>query len=318
MHRHLTFAALRALSTAFIAAASPAHAETITVCLDGSCDFTSPGAAVEAAAAGDTIEIAAGTYLFSAPINTFGKNLVIRGAVGADGRPVTVFDGQNSTTLLGFWFVSELTHVENIVLANGHAEYASALRVDSSSGITFRNCVLRDNRSQFAGAMMIFSASATMIGCEVVDNVGSHPGQSAGAGIRVSSGTLTLIDSAVTGNAATYIGGGIFLSSQGIVKLDSSRVCGNTAPNGPQIGMNPGGTVTDLGGACVMGNCDDCPVSPACPGDLDGNGFVDGTDLGALLAAWGPCAACLADINGDGVVNGLDLGAMLGSWGACR
>jgi hypothetical protein len=67
-----------------------------------------------------------------------------------------------------------------------------------------------------------------------------------------------------------------------------------------------------------MAACDDCPVSPACPADIDGNGFVDGTDLGGLLAAWGPCAACLADINGDGAVNGLDLGAMLGSWGACR
>ena len=87
---------------------------------------------------------------------------------------------------------------------------------------------------------------------------------------------------------------------------------------GRQIGMNPGGTVTDLGGACVMSSCLDCPTSPACPADLDGNGFVDGTDLGNLLAAWGPSAACAADIDGDGFVNGVDLGAMLGAWGACQ
>jgi len=122
----------------------------------------------------------------------------------------------------------------------------------------------------------------------------------------------------VSGNTATSTGGGIFLSGQGIVKLDSSRVCGNTAPNGPQIGMNPGGIVNDLGGACVMSSCDDCPTSPACPADRDGNGFVNGADLCNLLAAWGPCASFPADIDGDGFVNGLDLGAMLGAWGACQ
>ena len=40
MHHHLTTAALLALPFAVIAVASPADAETVTVCLDGSCDFT--------------------------------------------------------------------------------------------------------------------------------------------------------------------------------------------------------------------------------------------------------------------------------------
>ena len=67
-----------------------------------------------------------------------------------------------------------------------------------------------------------------------------------------------------------------------------------------------------------MAACGDCPVSPTCPADLDGNGFVDGTDLGNLLAAWGPCATCPADMDGDGFVNGIDLGELLGAWGTCR
>ncbi|HMN97625.1 MAG TPA: M12 family metallo-peptidase [Phycisphaerales bacterium] len=55
--------------------------------------------------------------------------------------------------------------------------------------------------------------------------------------------------------------------------------------------------------------------------DLDGNGIVDGADLGALLAAWGPCppaGACPADQNGDGVVDGADLGALLAAWTSGR
>jgi len=51
--------------------------------------------------------------------------------------------------------------------------------------------------------------------------------------------------------------------------------------------------------------------------DLDGDGDVDGADLGAMLAAWGPCPAqgtCAADQNGDGIVDGADLGALLAMW----
>jgi len=51
-----------------------------------------------------------------------------------------------------------------------------------------------------------------------------------------------------------------------------------------------------------------------CAADLDGNGIIDGADLGALLAVWGtPDAA--ADLNGDGIVDGADLGVLLSAWG---
>jgi hypothetical protein len=50
------------------------------------------------------------------------------------------------------------------------------------------------------------------------------------------------------------------------------------------------------------------------PGDLDGDGDVDGADLGALLGSWGACT-CPADLDGDGAVTGADLGILLGAWG---
>jgi len=49
-------------------------------------------------------------------------------------------------------------------------------------------------------------------------------------------------------------------------------------------------------------------------GDLNGDGVVDGNDLGTLLGQWGACPACSADFNGDGVVDGNDLGVLLGNW----
>ena len=46
-------------------------------------------------------------------------------------------------------------------------------------------------------------------------------------------------------------------------------------------------------------------------GDLDGDGDVDGADLGLLLGAWGQGGG---DLDGDGLTNGADLGLLLGAW----
>jgi len=51
------------------------------------------------------------------------------------------------------------------------------------------------------------------------------------------------------------------------------------------------------------------------PGDLNGDGKVNGADLGILLGFWGPCGTvCLGDIDENGVVDGDDLGTLLGGW----
>ena len=53
------------------------------------------------------------------------------------------------------------------------------------------------------------------------------------------------------------------------------------------------------------------------PADINSDGTVDGMDLAALLAAWGPCvtASCSGDINDDDTVDGTDLSALLAAWG---
>ena len=48
--------------------------------------------------------------------------------------------------------------------------------------------------------------------------------------------------------------------------------------------------------------------------DFNGDGLVNGADVGLLLAAWGPCPGCPEDLNDDGVVNGADLGLLLVEW----
>jgi len=74
-----------------------------------------------------------------------------------------------------------------------------------------------------------------------------------------------------------------------------------------------GGIVTDKNGSGVP---DECEVVE-CVGDFDGDGFVDGADLGFLLNLWGSNDPT-ADLNGDGIVDGADLGILLNAWGACK
>ncbi|MEC8319882.1 MAG: hypothetical protein VX012_00630 [Planctomycetota bacterium] len=46
---------------------------------------------------------------------------------------------------------------------------------------------------------------------------------------------------------------------------------------------------------------------------------MTGSDLGLFFAEWGACPAdCPGDFNGDGQVNGVDLGTLLQSWGPCH
>jgi choice-of-anchor B domain-containing protein len=53
------------------------------------------------------------------------------------------------------------------------------------------------------------------------------------------------------------------------------------------------------------------------PGDLTGDGLVNGADLSIVLGLWGECADasdCIADLDNSGFVDGADLAGILGFW----
>ncbi len=64
------------------------------------------------------------------------------------------------------------------------------------------------------------------------------------------------------------------------------------------------------------GMIDACEPS-TCPADIDRDGFVLGSDLAAVLAAWGSAKGGAADLDASGLVDGGDLAILLGAWGAC-
>ena len=56
-------------------------------------------------------------------------------------------------------------------------------------------------------------------------------------------------------------------------------------------------------------------VDDGCLGDLNGDGSVDGADMGLLLAGWSTNG--VGDLNGDGMIDGADVGLLLAYWGPC-
>jgi len=90
-----------------------------------------------------------------------------------------------------------------------------------------------------------------------------------------------------------------------------------------------GGRTESVAGPIALSISEPCPLGLGDPAaeaicacirsDLNPSGAVDGSDLGVLLAFWGPRSAAFpqADITGDGFVDGADLGILLSAWGPC-
>jgi hypothetical protein len=71
------------------------------------------------------------------------------------------------------------------------------------------------------------------------------------------------------------------------------------------------GPAWESAGSALQANLEFSPLPSIA--DINGDGKVDGIDLGRLLGAWGSSAGG-GDLNGDGTVDGQDLAILLGEW----
>ena len=195
---------------------------------------------------------------------------------------------------------------------------------------TYVDCVFRNNfASTDGGGFMSFDSNAEVRGCIFDDNRAVNDG----GATKIARGQALIADCEIFENQATEGGGIYFFSNPDTVplRIEGTSVTNNLATKfgggiKARFGL-PGFTILDS----IM--CDNQPDSIVgdyedlggntlcvCPCDLNGDGLVNGVDLGLYLGYQSTCIPgeyCPIDFDGDGVITGGDLGLLLGFWGLC-
>lgn len=229
-----------------------AHAAIISV--PGDAPSIQP--AIDAAAAGDTIVVAAGTYTGAQNKNLDfgGKDLVLAGAGGAlatvldcegDGAGLHLHSGETRASLItGF----TITRGTGAPFGNGSSNGGGGIMLDQSSP-TIRECIVEGNNvSTIGGGVFMDRGSSPLIDrCIIRNNFGAEMSGGIASG---RNSTADIVDCTVSGNRAPAAGGiGIFLSEQG-PRISGCEIFDNQV-------FAAGGGILIVGGT---GTIDDCVI----------------------------------------------------------
>lgn len=311
---------------------------TWTVCLDGSCDFTSIRDAVEAASDGDVITIQSGVYAEGAVIDIVDKSVTLRGPTDLS----ATLSGQGSHRVIQIRNdAASNTVVENLRIENGleccPGTAGGMMILDCDP--TIRNCRFTNNEAIWGAGLYVKYSSALIIDCRFTNNRCSFHNWSYGAGITSFYSSITVVDCMFIDNEAVSFGGAVHnLGSNGNVYQNCNFVSNSSGDGGgamtnfsstPTIvscvfqGNTTGGTGHSIfspdGGieltSCIFTEC--CQVAPALsyidPKASNRFGYDQQTGTGLMHQA---CPECRLDIDCNGGVGGGDLALILSTWGS--
>lgn len=189
------------------ALACVAQAQTLLVRQDGSGNYTTITAAVNAAGAGYQIDIGPGTYFERVVLN---KNLTLYSSAGA---AATIIDGQYLYRTLSVE-AGAVCSVQGLQFTHGSAGWSEggqggAVRVIQGSSLDVQECWFIENRSEHdAGAIWVYltGARCTVAKSRFERNLAFFNGGACG----VSTGAvLNIVDSSFIRNTAGSICGGV-------------------------------------------------------------------------------------------------------------
>ncbi len=294
-------------------------------------------AAIDAAWPGDEILVSPGTY--NEAINLLGKRLELR---STDGPEQTTIDasGLDASVVLAVNGEAPGTRIDGFTITGGtgtpwpDSPYGGGVLVEGAF-LHIENCIITENTASQGGGIYISPIPGTdqTAGITLVDSTISF---NTGPGIRVLSASFVAHNTRIESNEGG-VGGALIVTGNGEALLTDCQVRENVGSFGAVVIWHDSdfaaadtlfcdnepehindnfasGNWNDLGGNEFL---DECPPDPI-PGDINGDGVVDSSDLLILLSAWGECADpddCPADINGDGVVDASDLLILLSNWG---
>jgi hypothetical protein len=211
--------------------ASTGYAAPLSVCASG-CAFSSIQSAVDAAASGDSINIAAGRYVENVTIA--GKNLQLIGA--GNGRTTVDGASRGSVFTLGSGTDSPTASIQisNLAVTHGLADDGGGIDVLAGANLSLQGVLVVSNQARHQGAGIFINipthSPATLSGCAIENNKADAADQlSVGGGIAISSGTVSIDGSTIARNSARVSGGGVSVGQIGHLTLTKSTVAENKA-----------------------------------------------------------------------------------------
>lgn len=194
------------------------------------------------AADGDTIIIAAGTYVENV---TLKRNLIIKGA----GVRSTFLDGGAAGSVLIVEWNKTVT-LTGVHISNGKAAQGGGIRV--SGKLTLKNATLSNNQANSGGGINNYGTLVTKR-VSFYNNQGTN---NTGGGLA-NFGTAKLNQTNFLSNTSTM--GAAIYNSSGTVTLNNSAIHGNTARNGYPGIYNSLGTLA-LTNVTISGNSSDSTI----------------------------------------------------------
>ncbi|HFD39907.1 MAG TPA: DUF11 domain-containing protein, partial [Anaerolineae bacterium] len=206
--------------------------------------------AIDQAAEGDEIHVAAGTYTgvhardAITQVVYISKTVTLRGGYSTDfsawdpAQYTTTLDAQGAGRVL--YVTGNITPtVEGLHLTHGDAAGLGGTPWghDAGGGVyvvtataAISNCrIVNNTASRYGGGLYLLNSPATLTGNRISGNTASGSyGYGGGLSLYYSDATLT--NNQVVSNTAGYNGGGLHLS-YGAVTLTDNRISGNTASN---------------------------------------------------------------------------------------
>lgn len=155
-------------------------ANILHVALDGSLDFSSIQAAVDAAAAQDTILIHPGIYHENVWIENIDLTIGSLELCTSDSSYIsqTVINGNQNGSCIGIWYAA--VSIRGLSLTNGSGTTSSIVYGGGIfamySNIAITNCQVFRNWADVASGVYLSECSAYMAGTDIYDNWASGPG----------------------------------------------------------------------------------------------------------------------------------------------
>ena len=268
----------QAVTTLFV---SSTAGSDMNLCTSGSPCQTI-GHAISVAGAGDTINVAAGSYTTpseSFPL-TIGQSLTITGA----GANSTVIDAKQTDRVISVTGTADL-NISGVAIQGGTAPGITngGGIVDNSPGtLTLTDCIVTGNKADSGGGIAEEGGGiVNLTTCTVSSNKADDNG---GGIVEDGGGTVNLDSCTLNGNTSTIDGGGIAEEGGGTVNLINCTLSGNSSV-GSGGGMTFGGGIAGDGGGTINANNTTISNNRATTGGGIANNSGDAVNLANTIVA---------------------------------